>query len=55
MAFIKAFLQLAWGFAPITVVCLALFLRWGLHEYPLAMIVALIDLIEPVILVGGET
>lgn len=58
MAFIsvmKAILQLSWGLSPVTVVCFVLFLRWGIYEYPLAAMVAFIDLIEHIVLVGGET
>ena len=51
----KTILQEAWGLAPFTFVCVVLFLRWGIYEYPLAAIVAAIDLIEHIILVGAET
>ena len=52
MAFVKRTLQLAWELAPVTFVCFVLFLRWGIYEYPLAAIVAFIDLIEHIILVS---
>ena len=54
MSLMKAILQWAWALAPLTCVSMVLFLRWGIYEYPLAAIVAFIDLIEHIILVGGQ-
>ena len=52
---IKAIVQTAWNLAPLTFVCFVLFLRWGIYEYPLAAIEAAIDLIEHIVIVGGQT